>query len=325
MLIVTNYHYVRDRFDTPYAGIHGETPERFEAQIERLGRAGTFVSIDQVRDAVLGGTPLPRRAILVSFDDGLREQFDHAWPVLVRRGVPGVFFINTAPIADRVVSVVHKIHILRAHISPADFRDRLTAASAATGVDIARDVDLDAAQAHYQFDETAAAEVKYLLNFVLTRAARDRLIEWCFESAFPGREEEMSSALYMSVEQVSELGAHGCVGTHAHQHVPLGLLDEAEVRYQIVRSLDLLEAWTGRRPFALSYPYGSAEASSLAAGRVARSVGIDVAFTIERAANADLKTPLHLARFNCNNLPGGKAQVYPDERLFEDAPVATWF
>ena len=73
VLIVVNYHYVRSSYDAPHPGIHGLTPFRFEAQLLELGRVGEFVHPADVRAAARGTAALPERAILVTFDDGLRE------------------------------------------------------------------------------------------------------------------------------------------------------------------------------------------------------------------------------------------------------------
>src|SRR6266513_5653360 len=122
MLIVVVYHYVRAVFGYPFPGIHGVTPFALEAQLRLLGRVGEFVSISQIGDAVSGAASLPERAVLVTFDDGLREQIDHALPILDRLGIPAVFFVTTAPLARHIVNSVHQIHLLRAYTPPAQLR-----------------------------------------------------------------------------------------------------------------------------------------------------------------------------------------------------------
>ena len=86
-----------------------------------------------------------------------------------------------------------------------------------------------------------------------------------------------------------------------------GLLSPPAIESQIALASHYLADWAGYAPYALSYPYGSRDACSPAAADVARRCGIRFAFTMERAANPDLSRPLHLARFDNNDLPGGKA------------------
>ena len=82
--------------------------------------------------------------------------------------------------------------------------------------------------------------------------------------------------------------------------------------------------WTGVRPFLLSYPFGSLDDSTMEAGMAVAACGVQLAFTMERAANVDLSRPLHLARFDCNDLPGGKQPCFHAESLFQTAPPARW-
>jgi hypothetical protein len=46
---------------------------------------------------------------------------------------------------------------------------------------------------------------------------------------------------------------------------------------------------------------------------------------MERAANFDLSRPLHLARFDNNDLPGGKAARFPIDAMPAALADAEWF
>jgi peptidoglycan/xylan/chitin deacetylase (PgdA/CDA1 family) len=324
MLIVVTYHYVRPRFAHGFAGIHGVTVSALQAQLQLLGTLGEFVTASQVREAVRGGSPLPRRALLVTFDDGLREQVDHALPVLDGLGIPAVFFVNTGPIANDAVSTVHKIHLLRAHLPPAEFAALVYAQARSEGIEESL-ADPAQAASSYPWDAPEDAQLKHLLNHQLPPGVADALVARCFRLVFGQDEPAASRALYMDMEQLRMLGARGYLGSHGDRHLPLGRLPWAAAHENVRTSLDLLAGWTGVRPFALSYPYGSLHASTLEAGDAAAAAGVQVAFTMERAANVDLRRPLHLARFDCNDLPGGRQPCFVGESLFESAPRAQWY
>ncbi len=325
MLVAINFHYIRPRFDFPHPGIHGISPEQFASQLKLLRRFGRFVSGAELRAAVEHRQPLAEPALVVTFDDGLREQFDHAWPILRQLQIPAIFFINTFPITTGKICAVHKIHLVRAHLEPAKFEQQLRHKAAERGLPLSEGTDQAAATNQYLYDTPAAAQLKFLLNFSLPPVERDAIVAEIFDELFPGREMTMSRQLYMTPEQIAELGRQGAIGSHAHDHLPLGLLPQAAVATQLSLASQYLSDWAGYTPYALSYPYGSREASSPAAAAVAQQCGIRFAFTTERAANPDLTRPLHLARFDNNDMPGGKAARWGIDELAGGMGRAKWF
>jgi len=67
------------------------TPERFEQQLRLLvGRGYRGATFAQAAVA-----PPHRKALAVTFDDGLRSVLDRAYPVLERLGLPGTVFVPT--------------------------------------------------------------------------------------------------------------------------------------------------------------------------------------------------------------------------------------
>jgi peptidoglycan/xylan/chitin deacetylase (PgdA/CDA1 family) len=89
-LCVLMYHKVND--------LDGNTVtvsvSQFEEQIAQLGELGyTVVSLDDVIAYYLERTPLPPRAVLITFDDGYRDNLENAVPILQRYGYPAVLFV----------------------------------------------------------------------------------------------------------------------------------------------------------------------------------------------------------------------------------------
>jgi len=324
MLIAINYHYIRESFDTPYPGIHGSTPGQLAAQLETLASVGEFVSAKQIRDAIDHGRPLPERALIVTLDDGLREQYETALPVFEKLNVPALFFINTRPIDEGLVSAVHQIHLLRANMAPDTFADQVREKMLQRGLTIDENAE-DTAAAHYKYDTPEIKRLKYLLNFTLNREQRDAIISEMFDEFFDHSERTISEELYMNLDQIAELGRDQRIGNHAHEHLPLGLLTSENQHLQLNRSADLLTQWAGYRPYVLSYPYGSRDAANRVASQVAESHGIRFAFTMERASNPNLDEPLHLARFDGNDVPGGKVAMWDVSEMFTAPPTRTWF
>ena len=324
ILIAANFHYVRETFAAPHPSIFGVTPREFADQLDTLGRAGAFVGAADIADAVAGVRPLPERAIAVTFDDGLREQWELAWPILKAKGIPAIFYVNTSCIVNRTVETVHKLHILRSQIAPDIVAAELTRFVNAGGRAIA-DAWPAAAARQYAYDGPAVALMKYMFNSILSAADQQAFTANLALKYLAFDEAEFSQGLYMSPEQVLTLDRHGAIGTHSHRHVPLGLLAAEEARRDILDAMSVLRAWGCINVRSLSYPYGTREAVSPAAAAAAQEEGVVFAFTMERAASFDLNHPMMLPRYSNSDLPGGNAARMSTAELFDSAPAARWF
>ena len=70
------------------------TPERFEEHMQALSRAGyTAILPRDLRAFVEKGTPLPDRAVLITFDDGYLSNYEIAWPILEHYGLRAAIFV----------------------------------------------------------------------------------------------------------------------------------------------------------------------------------------------------------------------------------------
>ncbi len=88
-LRVLMYHKVNDLWPNPTT-----VPTAvFAQQMELLGELGyVVVSLDDVLDHYLEGAPLPERAVLITFDDGYRDNLENALPILQQHRYPAVLF-----------------------------------------------------------------------------------------------------------------------------------------------------------------------------------------------------------------------------------------
>src|SRR5919205_3313426 len=97
-LRVLMYHKVNDLPGNPLTVPVG----RFEEQMSELRELGYIVvDLDAVLAHYVDGAPLPEGAVLITFDDGYRDNLENAAPVLRRHGYPAVQFVPLAYVGDR--------------------------------------------------------------------------------------------------------------------------------------------------------------------------------------------------------------------------------
>jgi peptidoglycan/xylan/chitin deacetylase (PgdA/CDA1 family) len=72
------------------------TPAAFEAQMAYLAANGyTVVPIARVPAYLEGREPMPRKAVVITIDDGYRSTFDVAYPILRKHRFPATVFLYT--------------------------------------------------------------------------------------------------------------------------------------------------------------------------------------------------------------------------------------
>ncbi|MBI4478311.1 MAG: polysaccharide deacetylase family protein, partial [Acidobacteria bacterium] len=67
----------------------------FERHIAWLGTQFHFVSLDEIGARALQSRPFTEPVAAITFDDGYRDVYDHAFPVLQRKGIPAAVFLVT--------------------------------------------------------------------------------------------------------------------------------------------------------------------------------------------------------------------------------------
>jgi len=300
MLTVSNYHYIRNQFETKYPSIFGVSPSEFKQQLMLLKQQGSFISpIDLVNnvDEILNSKA---NNLLITFDDGLREQFDHALPILNELKIEALFFVNSRNFEEKKVSTVHKIHLLRSIISTREFLVKLNNA-----VNFYFPFEeKKRAENIYIYDDEKSAWLKYILNFKLNFREQETIIDGLFNNYFD--EEEVLKSLYMSEQNIIDLAKKGCLGSHTHSHYPLGLLDSEGIKFELSNSKLFLEKVTNCKIDILSYPYGTSESSTDIVVDSAKADGYKIGFTTKRGINTSAEEHLLLNRFDCNDLIGGK-------------------
>ena len=92
------YHYVS--VPPPNADIYrldlSVTPDRFATHLLALSSTGyTTISLYDLLAHLTQGTPLPQKPVILSFDDGYRDNYENAFPLLQEFGMTATFFVVT--------------------------------------------------------------------------------------------------------------------------------------------------------------------------------------------------------------------------------------
>jgi peptidoglycan/xylan/chitin deacetylase (PgdA/CDA1 family) len=283
-LVVLTYHRIAEPgADLFYDPVISATPESFRAQVEWLHDRVRLLTLDELIDQIESGSPWREPVMLLTFDDGYRDNFDLAAPILGERKAPAIFFVPSAflesprlPWWDHVACVIKQTSV-----------QRLIVERHSKGDPMPLEIDL-----HTMSRSTAIMKI---IRSFLDRTIVDEcwFLDRLAERAMVQIDAEgLGRKLFMSWSHVQQLARAGLtIGSHAHSHRNLAALDDDTQDYELAGSKQILEARLGRPVKALAYPFGWSGTYTLRTKALAAQAGYQLAFSSREGIN-------RLARFD---------------------------
>ncbi|PST91223.1 polysaccharide deacetylase [Photobacterium jeanii] len=307
------YHYVREIKDSRYPEIKGLELNQFIEQVTFFNNHYQIVSMEDVIRHKEGKIALPHNALLLTFDDGYAEHFNHVYPVLKEMGIQGSFFVPAKAILEHTLLDVNKIHFILA--------------SLANTADILQDLkfDIEKNKLKHQlksfdeyyaelavanrFDNKDIIFIKRILQHALPEVVRNELSSKYFEKYVGIAERTFAKELYMNTWQLKQMVRDGMhIGCHGYDHYWWDKLDNGALHAEISKSKDFLQSlgcdmtnWTA------CYPYGSSSQDVI---DELEKQGCKLAFTTEvDIVDIETASPFLLPRLDTNDFPP-KSQNY---------------
>lgn len=244
------------------------TPAFLEFTIGRVRELGyEIVSLDEAVKRLEDPEPGGRFAAF-TFDDGYRDNRDHALPVMRVLDCPFTLYVPTALVDGRGEVWWLALEDV--------IRDNPALTLPGSGGRVAT---ATLAQKHAVYDR--------LYDRMRTMPEVDRVTFIRALCTSHGIDPEAHCrALIMDWDELATVAADPLctIGAHTVNHFELSKIPEAEVRSEMLRSADILGRRLGKRPHHLSYPIGSPVAAGPREYAIARELGFRSAVTTRPGA-----------------------------------------
>lgn len=197
----------------------------FHAQMELLAREFRPISLDEAMKHIRNGSDLPRRSVVVTFDDGYADNYEVAMPVLNQAGVPATFYVTVDCVENKRLP----------------WPSRLRFAFRKTKLSAWRDSD----GKKWPLNLPAEREAAFLRSCdeccQLSGAAQEKFVvgvERELEAEIPCQQD----SVMLSYEQMRGLQRHGhIVGSHTMTHPNMAYLKAEEAIRELEESKRRLE------------------------------------------------------------------------------------
>ncbi|NVB76951.1 MAG: polysaccharide deacetylase family protein [Kofleriaceae bacterium] len=249
-LPVVTFHRVLDPAkQAPYLfdeGVVDSAPEEFERQIKTIGRFFTPIGTDDLA-AAMAGAKLPKNPILVTFDDGYKDNIEVALPIMKRHSVKAVFFIATQYLSRRRMFWWDRVNYLLKRSNSASLK-----LSYPNEIELPLDTPADRATAIRTALRIVKTHVGLDLEYFLELLAKAAGVAWNTRI-----DRDLAEAALMTWDQVRELRRAGMdIQSHTRTHRVLQTLDAGQLRDELQGSKEDLEEQLDAPITSISYPVG---------------------------------------------------------------------
>ena len=270
-LVVLNYHRVRpDDGDvyTPFDDkVYGPTVSQLDEQMGWLKRHTRILSEAEVIACLNRRSGPGESSVLITTDDGYRDNYTRVFPVLKCHDIPAIFFVPTRFIEERRLGWWDRLaYVLKKNTKPQITYEGRT---------------LDLAQR----DQVFAILKRFIVDGLVTAPHElpEHIAALC--EVDPPSAEEQDGEL-MTWEQLRELREHEIViGSHTHSHPILSRIDASLQRAELAESKQVISMKTGATVRSLAYPTGARDHFTTATQRIGRELGYDLGFSFYSGFN----------------------------------------
>lgn len=240
-LQILTYHTVNDQHDPFFTGMPVQV---FAQQMAYLAQHATVLPLTEAVER-LQRQDLPDNAVAVTFDDGYRDVYVHAFPILQAYSVPASIFLATDCIGSGNVL----------------WHDRVFAAFRKTQAPCLVAYGTEAATYPLRTMDDKLRAQHEVLRFLRSLDGHARLA-WIarLEEQLGVQDQENGLELMLTWEDVQAMVGHGIsFGSHTVTHPILSKVPRDQAMYEVAMSKRVIEEHIGQPVTTFAYPNGRAE------------------------------------------------------------------
>jgi peptidoglycan/xylan/chitin deacetylase (PgdA/CDA1 family)/GNAT superfamily N-acetyltransferase len=268
------------------------SPEKLEEYLKVLSGRYHFISLMDAVKMIQGTIPLQTYSMVLTFDDGYRNNFTYALPILRRYNAPATFFISTDFVHnprpfwwDRLDYALQQAQVNSREVKIGSLTMRIDKSSRSSLRESYKDLR-DTVKQQLRSDEDFLREMEKLAV---------QLEHESGHSLAKIQKEDDWSAILSWDEIAGEDRDDVTIGSHTADHIRLGIVENETARDQLIRSKKDIEAHIHKPCFCISYPNGSFNEQTI---DIARECGYTCGVTIEDGLNNVGDDPMTLKRIS---------------------------
>tara|TARA_B100000767_G_scaffold273707_1_gene304651 strand:- start:1898 stop:2908 length:1011 start_codon:yes stop_codon:yes gene_type:complete len=239
------YHTVSNNNLNHIEGLFSYKNEKeFIKDLDFLLSTYNVLNPNDLVECILTGESIPENSFVLSFDDGLSEVYYNIVPILNKKGINAIFFINNRYIDNTKLFYKHKVSLIVQELA-----DATNTEISKKIKDVLKENDLDLG------NPIKSVKSLYFKDHIIL----DELL------SLIGIEEKeflKTQKPYLTIEQLKGIKLQGhVIGGHTVNHYPMDKLSLDEQVIEIIDSVNWVKEYLGEKNELFSFPFSDSNAS----------------------------------------------------------------
>lgn len=267
------YHRVCDKSDN--WSLEPFNPQNFERQIEYFCRNCEIVPLEKLAQCFQKGKSLPQKALAITFDDGYKDNYLYAYPILKKYHIPATVFLATGHIGTTELLWWDKVGYIIWHT-------------------IANPLVLEGLGSYplqSEFEKFHAISAISERLKKMPDGQRRLAIEKLLSISGVDIPDDLGQKLILSWDDVSQMSNDGIsFGAHSVTHPILTNMPLEQAKHEIIQSKKDIERKLGKETVAFSYPNGD---FNLELAKFIRESGFSLAVSVSPSKLINLEDDIY--------------------------------
>jgi len=217
------------------------SPKIFEKQVTYFSRNYEILPLDKLAQYIQQRKPLPEKAVVITFDDGYKDNYLYGYPILKKYHAPATIFLTTGHIGTGKLFWWDKVSYIIQNAT-------------------VKQVDLDELGSYSLQSKPAKFHASLIITEKLKKLPEGRknfLIGNLLSISGVDIPPDLGKELILSWDEVREMSNDGITfGAHSVYHPVLTNMPLEQARWEIIQSKKDIEERLGQPVTAFSYPNG---------------------------------------------------------------------
>lgn len=242
------------------------SPEIFERQMKYIKARYRLLPLEELVQGLKNNPGKMREVIAVTFDDAYLDNYQYAFPVLKKYGIPGAIFVPTGFIETGSIFWWSKLIRMLSDTGKNLVRFSYSGKDFVLGLN----------------NENAIKSSFHVLGNLFKRAGdleKDRLFN-LLSDVLEVRQSDIAPET-LTWSQIKEMSENNIIfGAHSHSHRALFSLSDTQVKEELCRPKEILEDRLNVKITTFAYPYGERNNFDSNTIHLVAEAGYNAAFTM---------------------------------------------